>query len=251
MLAYTFRNNDPDKEIMLCIHGFMGTKDELEAQVSDAFVAYNTLYIDLPGHGGSPFNAEHQSMEGAVDAIKELLDALGISKLSLFGYSLGGRIAWLFSQRYPDYYKSLIIESAHPGFETEAEKEASWEEFIPKLEEYRALSFPDFLKQWYELPLFCKTKQVLSDEFLANKANGDLNRYLDVMAAYHVSKQPYLVDSVSPPCPIHYITGSLDTKYSKLANRLAEYGLRRSIIEDADHNVHLSQAKAFTILLRA
>ncbi|MBW9234308.1 alpha/beta hydrolase, partial [Leptospira santarosai] len=54
---------------------------------------------DLPGHGDSTFPKGNYEMEYMADTLVELLDKLGLEKVTLFGHSLGGYITLAFAEK--------------------------------------------------------------------------------------------------------------------------------------------------------
>lgn len=58
------------------------------------------------------------SMSGFVRDAVSVLDAAGIQRAMVYGYSMGGRIAQLLGALYPDRVAALVLGSATVGDET-------------------------------------------------------------------------------------------------------------------------------------
>lgn len=71
------------------------------------------LFWDAPGHGLSrPYT--HLNAGDMVLALKGILDREGIEQVLLIGHSLGGFLAWLFAERWPERTAGVIAISAPP-----------------------------------------------------------------------------------------------------------------------------------------
>jgi 4,5:9,10-diseco-3-hydroxy-5,9,17-trioxoandrosta-1(10),2-diene-4-oate hydrolase len=76
-----------------------------------AFAArYRTLLVDQPGFGRSDKpRVTGQYFTFAADALRDLLDTLGIGRVNLVGNSLGGGTAVRFALRHPDRAGRLVL----------------------------------------------------------------------------------------------------------------------------------------------
>ncbi|MEK9885759.1 MAG: alpha/beta hydrolase, partial [Pelagibacteraceae bacterium] len=73
-----------------------------------AFHGYNTIAIDLPGHGysdGPPL----KTIEEMADWVSELIDVLGVKKASYIGHSQGCLIGLEFAHRHPEKLHLLAL----------------------------------------------------------------------------------------------------------------------------------------------
>ncbi|MGV3631868.1 MAG: alpha/beta fold hydrolase [Bacteroidota bacterium] len=55
--------------------------------------SFQSVLIDLPGHGNLPLNKEYKNLAEVAAEIKAFLEGLGIGQFDLIGHSLGGYIA--------------------------------------------------------------------------------------------------------------------------------------------------------------
>jgi pimeloyl-ACP methyl ester carboxylesterase len=69
------------------------------------------LLWDLPGHGRSQPRPPGLSMSHCVDAFGAVLDAAGVGRATLLGFSFGGVVAQLYAERRPDRERGLIAFS--------------------------------------------------------------------------------------------------------------------------------------------
>ena len=65
---------------------------------------------DLPGYGNSKsFALNDYALPNQATLLHELMEKLGIKSFDLAGSSMGGAIAWLYAQRYPNQVRSLAF----------------------------------------------------------------------------------------------------------------------------------------------
>jgi pimeloyl-ACP methyl ester carboxylesterase len=72
------------------------------------------LAPDLPGFAGTDPPAE-PSMDAYAAAVRERLDAEGIERCLLVGFSLGGYVALAFLRKYPDMVAGLVLADTRSG----------------------------------------------------------------------------------------------------------------------------------------
>jgi len=73
-----------------------------------AFHGYNTIAVDLPGHGDSE-GPPLETIEDMADWISDLLSTLGIDKTSYVGHSQGCLIGLEFAHRHPQKLELLAL----------------------------------------------------------------------------------------------------------------------------------------------
>jgi pimeloyl-ACP methyl ester carboxylesterase len=97
---------------VLLIHGNSSCRDVFHYQLEAPFAAsYRMIAFDLPGHGQSsdaPDPQRSYTLPGFADAAIEVLNALGVSKAIVFGWSLGGHIAIEMLSRNPGIRALLL-----------------------------------------------------------------------------------------------------------------------------------------------
>ncbi|NHB95621.1 alpha/beta fold hydrolase [Photorhabdus stackebrandtii] len=107
---------------VLLIHGNSSCKDIFRHQVSCFGDEYRILTIDLPGHGASSNAMDPRrtySIPGYALCIIEVLEKLGIDKVAVFGWSLGGHIGLEMIPRFPGIVGLMICGTppVSPGAE--------------------------------------------------------------------------------------------------------------------------------------
>jgi 2-succinyl-6-hydroxy-2,4-cyclohexadiene-1-carboxylate synthase len=211
---------------------------------------------DLPGHGASVgLPPEDYTIEGTTRALLSLLDELDIERPAVVGYSMGGRLALYLALRHPERCSGLFLESASPGIDDAAEREArryADEELAKRLE---SGAFKEFLEEWYRQPLFASLARhegLLEKTIETRRWNGpdELARSLRGMGT---GNQPSLwEDLVGLRVPTLAVAGELDEKYVGIAHRMAACNrrLRSAVVPGAGHNIRLEAPEAYLALLQ-
>jgi pimeloyl-ACP methyl ester carboxylesterase len=103
---------------VVLLHGFTGNLEQwkLAGYISRLEKSYRMILIDQRGHGQSdkPHDAEAYSLDKRLKDVAGVLDYLGIKKVSLFGYSMGGWLAFALAAYFPERVACLVIGGAHP-----------------------------------------------------------------------------------------------------------------------------------------
>ncbi len=100
---------------MVLLHG-LGLDSSNWDRVAAGFAASHRVFaLDLRGHGASDWPGTY-SVEFMRDDVLGFLDALGLGPVTLIGHSLGGSVAMVFAEEYPDRIARLVLEDAPPPF---------------------------------------------------------------------------------------------------------------------------------------
>jgi pimeloyl-ACP methyl ester carboxylesterase len=81
-----------------------------------ANAGYQALAIDLPGYGESQgFSLRDYALENQYKILHQWTNQLGIQSFDIAGSSMGGAIAYLYTQEYPEQIRSLAFIGAPSG----------------------------------------------------------------------------------------------------------------------------------------
>ncbi|CDG21556.1 putative Epoxide hydrolase [Xenorhabdus poinarii G6] len=100
-----------DKLPVLFIHGNSSCKEVFHHQIHQLQGQYRVLALDLPGHGESSRASEPRqaySMPSYAHTIIEVLGKIGIDKVVVFGWSLGGHIGLEMLALFPQMMGLMI-----------------------------------------------------------------------------------------------------------------------------------------------
>lgn len=119
IIAYqVFGHLNTGKVPLLMIHGrgMCARQFLCDAQML-AYLGQPVILLNLRDHGESvwcrAYQQPHWTIFALAQDIKNVCDHLNLSKIHLFGHSLGGVVAMEFVRRYGEMVKTLIISGTH------------------------------------------------------------------------------------------------------------------------------------------
>ena len=240
---------------LLLLHGFTGSAATW-ASFPEAWEHFSCIAIDFLGHGNSDSPAEPERYATArwVDDMAALMDALGIAAAAVLGYSMGGRAALRFALAHPERVTALVLESASPGIEDEAERSVRVASDEALADDIERDGIGPFVDRWQSIPLFASqtalpeaTRARLREQRLHNIPRGLANSLRGMGAGRDTPVFDRLVELRMPAL---LIAGGLDAKYRALAQRMAAASApvantALAIVPDAGHATHLERPDAF------
>ncbi|GAB4364342.1 MAG: 2-succinyl-6-hydroxy-2,4-cyclohexadiene-1-carboxy late synthase [Calditrichia bacterium] len=250
----TFGN--PQNSPIIFLHGFMGSSADWEAVISSLMEDFYCVAVDLPGHGQSPLPSADQidSFPQVAEFILSQFHNRGLEKSFLVGYSLGGRLALYLALHFPGHFRRVVLESASPGL-------ASREERIQRQKQDEALihrletgDFGEFLRSWYEQPLFRSLKaHPHFEKLLAKRMKNDPKKLARALRLLGSGWQPSLWDQLKVnKIPLLLLAGEFDVKFQKIAGQMKRLcpAAQTEIVEGAGHNIHWEQPELFIKRIR-
>lgn len=238
-----------NRPILLCLHGFMGKGSDWSF-LAPYLPHYQIVAPDLAGHGTAlGFSDAIFTIDGATEFLIKEIDRHDWQKIALLGYSMGGRLALYLAVHHPHRLTQLILESASPGLRTSEEraKRRIWDDQMAQ--QLLDLPYPDFLDQWYRLPLFAtfRAHSNYQRAFAAKLSNdsAELARSLRLMGT---GSQPSLWEAwTTLDVPTLLVTGEADEKYCTIAEEMAQINphAMRASLPNTGHNTHWEQPQLF------
>ncbi len=176
------------------------------------FEDYQIIRIDLPGFGQSDL-LENLSMAGMADAVKAVLDELGVENATIIGHSMGGYVALSFLEQYESYVEELVLFHSHP-YADEPENKLSRQKSIDFIQKH---GHEIYLKQLF--PALFTKNFVGSNTFLMEKLTHGANKLPseNIMAALKAMMQrkdrSALLKNLD--IPVLFIVGAADQVVGK------------------------------------
>jgi pimeloyl-ACP methyl ester carboxylesterase len=94
---------------LLLVHGIAGDSRTWREAMRYLARSHRVIAPDLPGHGDSAAGSVDYSLGAHACFLRDLLAALGVSRTTVIGHSLGGGIALQLTYQYPDLCERLVL----------------------------------------------------------------------------------------------------------------------------------------------
>jgi pimeloyl-ACP methyl ester carboxylesterase len=98
--------------VVLFIHGILGSHRNWAHLIDRLDDNHRVIVPDLFGHGHSAKPMGDYSLGGHAGTLRDLLDRLGIGRVTLVGHSFGGGIAMEFYYLFPERVDRLVLVSS-------------------------------------------------------------------------------------------------------------------------------------------
>ena len=238
---------------LVLLHGFTGTGQDMAGIAQSFEQDYETLVLDLPGHGQSAdrVRADADGFDECVDDLVATLESAGHRQAHWLGYSMGARLALGCAVRHPGSVASLVLLGGRAGIADPIERAARCREDAVLAARIESVGVERFVDEWLAQPMFASLRQ-RGARFLAEQRRqrlGNSARGLaDCLRRLGPGAQPPLFDALPRvDVPVLLVAGELDRKFVSLAHDLAGRLPRAEICEvaGAGHAAHLEQPEAF------
>jgi 2-succinyl-6-hydroxy-2,4-cyclohexadiene-1-carboxylate synthase len=238
---------------LLLLHGFTGSTrawDDLRARL---LPTCRVIALDLIGHGESaaPPDAARYTLEWCARDLLALMDWLRLDRMSVLGYSMGGRAALHFAVTAPHRLDRLILESASPGIEDPIERARRIDTDDALARRILDRGTAAFVEEWEQVPLLALQPHVPGDvrhrQHALRLGNNPLGLANSLRGMGAGQQQPLASRLGGLTLPVQLIVGECDTRYVDVARRMA--GLlphaEVAVVPAAGHTVHVDQPEAF------
>ncbi|MDC3412399.1 2-succinyl-6-hydroxy-2,4-cyclohexadiene-1-carboxylate synthase [Aquibacillus sp. 3ASR75-11] len=237
-------------EPILLLHGFTGTTKTWDSIISTWSKTFRVIAMDLPGHGRTEGTKVVQMSECCQD-IAKILDQLGINKIHVIGYSMGGRTALSFAVMFPQRVSSLVLESASPGLADYKERMARKKQDEKRAKKITTDGIASFVDYWENIPLFASQKKLSSTRRFKVRQER-LNQSKEGLAlslrGMGTGSQPsqweklHVIDA-----PVLLVVGELDVKFVGIATKMnhAIHNSQVKVIPMTGHAIHVENPKCF------
>jgi pimeloyl-ACP methyl ester carboxylesterase len=167
-----YREREGGDKVVLLVHGNMISSKHWDLVFENMDETYKLYALDLRGQGVSSYNKPINSLKDFSEDVKLFVDALGLQKFSLVGWSMGGGVSMQFAADYPHYVEKLVLLASlstrgYPLYKVNENGQPVWTERLKTKEEIAqdtARSVPisnayknkdkEFLRQLFNLTMY-------------------------------------------------------------------------------------------------
>lgn len=109
----TYRRAGAGQPVVL-VHGYMGGSGQWDAEIAHFADCFDVIAPDLPGFAGAAHLPPANRISTFAGAVGDLLDALGLTGVTLLGHSMGGMVVQELAATRPDLVGKLILYGTGP-----------------------------------------------------------------------------------------------------------------------------------------
>lgn len=249
---------EKDLPAIVFLHGFTGSTATWDDVRSHFRGSYRTIAVDLTGHGqtGIPEDPLRYSMEEQLADLDALFNVLDLKSFVVVGYSMGGRIALAYTSDYPDKVQALILESASPGLEYEADRNVRRTADKMLAQKIVENGIESFVNNWENIPLFASQKRMpleqrkkIRRERLMQSEKGLANSLLGIGTG---SQPSYWNALNSIEKPVFLVTGELDEKFVSIGLEMKKraHSWNHIVVSDVGHAIHVEKPLLFATMIK-
>ena len=111
------------EKCVVLLHGYLESMYVWEDFLPLLTPHFRVITVDIPGHGISEVKGEVHTMEMVAEVLRDMLDALGIERVTMVGHSMGGYVSLAFCAAYAERLDGVVLLSSSPNPDTELKRE--------------------------------------------------------------------------------------------------------------------------------
>jgi len=201
---------------LVLLHGFTQTGRSWEPVRHALAARYRAVAPDLPGHGR--FAARRPASFAACDAY---LRALGRGRITLAGYSMGGRIALHAALGLADRVERLVLIGASPGLADPRERAARAAADAALADRIEAIGIEAFVREWSAQPLFADMPRGIAEVADADRMRNTAPGLAAALRGLGTGVMPPLWERLGELAPpVELVVGERDEKFRAIAERM-------------------------------
>ena len=125
-MRFAYRRAGGDGPPVVLLHGWPQTSFAWRRVMPILGQSFDVVAPDLPGFGHSSKPEGGYDKKTVARRLRDLVSALGLSRIALDGHDLGGHVAYAYAAQWPNEVSHLVfIESSLPGFGQEEAMDVS------------------------------------------------------------------------------------------------------------------------------
>lgn len=141
------RHADPAVPTLLLLHGWTASADiQFFTAYEELARDFSYVAIDHRGHGRSMRPAKQFELEDAADDAAALIAQLGVGPVIVVGYSMGGPLTLLMTQRHPALVSGIVVEATALEWNATAIERVRWKAVRLLSPIMRSWAYPSWLR---------------------------------------------------------------------------------------------------------
>ena len=141
------RHADPAAPTLLLLHGWTASADLQFFTAYEALAAdFSFIAVDHRGHGRGMRPAGRFMLEDAADDAAALVTQLGLGPVILVGYSMGGPLSLLLTQRHRQLVAAMVVEATALEWNATMAERLRWKTVRMLSPILRSWAYPSWLR---------------------------------------------------------------------------------------------------------
>lgn len=237
---------------LVILHGLFGSGGNWRSVARELSRSHRVLLVDLRNHGASPW-AESMSYLEMADDVLRLIERLGLSRPSVLGHSMGGKVAMALALLYPQHVGRLTVVDIAPV--TYADRLSVVAEAMRATDTFDAASREEVRQRLAGLLPDAGVVPFLMQNLVARNAHFDWRVNLGAILASieSLSGFPAELRGLRFKRPVHviagghsdYVTQADGEEFRPMFDRV-----QVEVIEPAGHWVHADRPESFIAAVR-
>lgn len=140
-------HHNPTAPTLLLLHGWTASSDiQFFTAYEELARDYSIVGVDHRGHGRGLRPSTPFALEDCADDAADVVRALGISSVTLVGYSMGGPISLLMWKRHPELVDGIVLQATALEWSGTRSERNRWRVGHALSPIFRRLSTPRFIR---------------------------------------------------------------------------------------------------------
>lgn len=110
-----FDEGSNEEPVVLFLHGWGESKEVFDGIIEKLDQFYRIILLDLPGHGGTE-SLEKGTIVNYADFVGDFVSEIGLSEVSIVGFSMGGVIALMCNTMFPELVDKIVVWESSVDF---------------------------------------------------------------------------------------------------------------------------------------
>ncbi|MBX7231219.1 MAG: alpha/beta fold hydrolase [Bdellovibrionales bacterium] len=215
----------------VALHGFLGSPlhwRNIEKKLNQKGIDTDWLVPDLFDVG--PLSSDFSWEKWCENLVEIIRQHFGTKKVSILGYSLGGRLALNALFYNHNLFNNVVLLSTNPGFLKSREERKVWEKKWEKI--FLEESSPrKIIEMWNEQDIFLNESPVAKDIFLEElkvSFNANSRRlWAQAFSQWSLTQHLFSLEDLTKMSQPHWIWGfgEKDTKYMEIKKQMERIGI--------------------------
>ena len=239
------RPADPDRPVLLLLHGWTATADLNFFGCYDALaVDHRVIAFDHRGHGTGLRSGERFSLEDCADDAVAVATALGVDRFIAVGYSMGGAIAQLTWERQRAHVRGLVLGATAATFSDHKGERRSFRGLAGLATVARYT--PDSMRHWLTEQLYLQRKSSKWEPWaIQEAASHDWQMVLDAGSAIGAFSSRGWLEQIDVPTSVILTMADEVVPLARQAELHARIPGAKAFRVDGGHDAIVANADRF------